>query len=80
MEASSQNRERKTEKVAKSPGRWHYMIGIAVWIVGFVLFAIFLFTQINGGSGETMVSLLEPSLPQCFHKYPTVHVKYGHDE
>ncbi len=67
-------------KVDKAPGRGHYGIGCAVWIVGMVLGVVFLLTQITGGLPQTQVVvpgtheiyLTKPGKYTVFYEYRSV--------
>jgi hypothetical protein len=39
----------------KAPSRWHYVIGIAVLVVGFAVFGVFLFTRITSLAPDIQV-------------------------
>ena len=68
------------EKVIEAPSRWHYGIGVAVWIVGFVIFAVFLATLITGilpqiqvvVPGTHEIHLEEPGKYTVFYEYRSV--------
>jgi hypothetical protein len=43
------------EKMVEVPSRWHYAIGVAVLIVGFVIFTVLLLTQLTGSTPQIQV-------------------------
>ena len=68
------------EKTTRPPSGWHYLIGVAVWIVGIALFVVLVITQIAGNlpqvqvvvPGTHEIYLEKPGKYTVFYEYQSV--------